>query len=43
MKGLPFQMKHTYLILRKRRYSCSCGKRFLEKYSFLASYQRCTL
>lgn len=43
IKDLPFQMKHTYLILRKRRYVCSCGKRFLEKYPFLASYQRRTL
>ena len=43
IKDLPFQMKHTYLILRKRRYACSCGKRFLENYPFLASYQRRTL
>ena len=43
IKDLPFQMKHTYLILRKRRYACSCGKRFIENYPFLASYQRRTL
>lgn len=43
IKDLPFQLKHTYLILRKRRYVCSCGKRFFEKYSFLPSYQRRTL
>lgn len=43
VKDLPMQMKHTYLILRKRRYVCSCGKRFLEKYSFLPSYRRQTL
>lgn len=43
IKDLPFQMKHTYLVLRKRRYACCCGKRFLEKYPFLASYQRRTL
>lgn len=42
IKDLPFQMKHTYLILKKRRYSCKCGKRFLEKYDFLSSYQRQT-
>lgn len=43
IKDLPFQLKHTYLVLRKRRYSCSCGKRFLEKYTFLAPYKRRTL
>lgn len=43
IKDLPFQMKHAYIILRKRRYACSCGKRFSEKYSFLASYQRRTI
>jgi transposase len=43
IKDLPMQMKHTYLVLRKRRYVCSCGKRFLEKYSFLPSYRRQTL
>jgi transposase len=37
------QLKHVYLILRKRRYVCSCGKRFYEKYSFLPTYQRQTL
>lgn len=43
IKDLPMQMKHTYLILRKRRYVCSCGKRFFEKYSFLPTYRRQTL
>lgn len=43
IKDLPFQLKHTYIILRKRRYACPCGKRFTEKYSFLPSYQRKTL
>jgi transposase len=43
IKDLPMQMKHTYLVLRKRRYVCTCGKRFLEKYSFLPSYRRQTL
>ena len=38
IKDLPVQMKHCYLILRKRRYRCSCGKRFYEKYSFLPRY-----
>lgn len=43
IKDLPMQLKHTYLILRKRRYVCSCGKRFYEKYTFLPTYQRRTL
>lgn len=43
IKDLPLQLKHTYLILKKRRYVCKCGKRFVEKYHFLASYQRRTL
>lgn len=38
IKDLPFQMKHCYLILRKRRYLCSCGKRFYGNYSFLSRY-----
>lgn len=42
IKDLPFQLKHTYLVLRKRRYICSCGKRFPEKYHFVPTYQRRT-
>ena len=42
VKDLPFQFKHTYLILRKRRYVCSCGKRFYESYDFLPRYHRMT-
>ena len=38
IKDLPFQLKHCYLVLRKRRYLCSCGKRFFESYSFLPRY-----
>ena len=39
----PFQGKTVILVLRKRRYLCSsCGKRFLEHYSFLPSYHRRT-
>lgn len=38
IKDLPFQMKHCYLVLRKRRYACTCGKRFFESYSFLPRY-----
>lgn len=42
IKDLPFQLKDAYLVLRKRRYVCSCGKRFYEKYSFLGKYQQRT-
>ena len=42
IKDLPFQFKHTYLILRKRRYVCACGKRFYESYDFLPRYHRMT-
>jgi transposase len=36
-------VKHTSLILRKRRYRCSsCGKRFFEHNSFLPRYHRMT-
>ena len=35
IKDLPLQLKHCYLVLRKRRYACSCGKRFYENYCFL--------
>ena len=40
IKDLPLQMKHCYLVLKKRRYRCLCGKRFAEKYNFLARYQQ---
>lgn len=40
IKDLPFQLKHCYLVLNKRRYRCSCGKRFSEKYDFIARYQQ---
>jgi len=42
IKDLPFQFKHVYLILRKRRYACPCGKRFFESYDFLPRYHRMT-
>ena len=38
IKDLPFQLKHCYLVLKKRRYSCPCGKQFFEDYSFLPRY-----
>jgi len=42
IKDLPLQFKDCYLILKKRRYRCKCGKRFYEKYPFLARYQQRT-
>ncbi|NLM43765.1 MAG: transposase, partial [Clostridiales bacterium] len=42
IKDLPISAKHVYLVLRKRRYVCSCGKRFYEKYDFLPRYYRMT-
>lgn len=42
IKDLPFQFKHLYLVLKKRRYVCSCGKRFYESYDFLPRYHRMT-
>ncbi|MBO5757915.1 MAG: transposase [Clostridia bacterium] len=42
IKELPAFNKKVLLILRKRRYVCSCGKRFFEPNTFLARYQRMT-
>jgi transposase len=42
MKDIPFQFKDCFLILKKRRYHCSCGKHFFESYSFLSRYQQHT-
>lgn len=42
IKSLPYGGKNVYLHLRKRRYVCQCGKRFYEKYTFLAKYNRMT-
>lgn len=43
IKDIPFQLKHCYLVLHKRRYICSCGKKFYESYDFLPRYfQRTT-
>ncbi|HPE96137.1 MAG TPA: ISL3 family transposase [Bacillota bacterium] len=39
---LPSFGKKVVLILRKRRYRCSCGKRFFETNTFLPKYQRRT-
>ena len=42
VKELSAFEKKAVLILRKRRYVCSCGKRFAEPNTFLAKYQRMT-
>ncbi len=41
IKDIPLG-RTTFLFLRKRRYRCSCGKRFFEKNSFLPRYYRVT-
>ena len=41
IKDVPLA-RDTFLHLRKRRYRCSCGKRFLEKNAFLPRYYRVT-
>ena len=42
IKDLPFQFKYCFLVLKKRRYVCKCGKRFYEHYSFLPRYYQRT-
>lgn len=42
VKELSAFEKKVVLILRKRRYVCTCGKRFAEPNSFLGKYQRMT-
>ena len=41
IKDVPMA-RDTFLHLRKRRYRCSCGKRFFEKNPFLPRYYRVT-
>lgn len=42
VKDIPAFGKHIILFLRKRRYRCTCGKRFYEELSFLPKYYRMT-
>lgn len=42
IKDIPLLGKFFYIHLRKRRYRCSCGKRFFENNSFLPKYHRMT-
>ena len=41
IKDIPLA-RDTFLHLRKRRYRCTCGKRFFENNSFLPRYHRVT-
>ncbi len=41
IKDVPLA-RDTFLHLRKRRYRCTCGKRFFEKNTFLPRYYRVT-
>ena len=41
IKDVPLA-RDTFLHLRKRRYRCSCGKRFFEKNAYLPRYYRVT-
>ena len=41
IKDIPLA-RDTFLHLRKRRYRCSCGKRFFEENTFLPRYYRVT-
>lgn len=42
IKDFPYMDKSIILILKKRRYVCSCGKKFYEHYDFLPRYHRMT-
>ena len=42
IKDIPAFGKNIYLHLRKHRYHCQYGKKFLEKNTFLTKYQHCT-
>lgn len=39
---IPIHGKQVSLLLKKRRYACSCGKKIPEKYDFLPRYHRRT-
>ena len=42
IKDIPAFGKHIFIHLNKRRYRCSCGKRFPENVDFLPRYHRMT-
>jgi len=43
LKDIPVMGKSTFLHYKKRRYRCSCGKRFYESFPHQAKYCRTTL
>lgn len=43
IKHLKVFERTTYIFYRKRRYACSCGKRFAEKNKIVERYQRHTI
>jgi len=40
IKHLKLFERLTYIFYRKRRYVCTCGKKFAEKNTFIQRYQR---
>ena len=42
IKDIPAFGKFVFIHLKKRRYRCSCGKRFYEKNTFLPRFHRMT-
>lgn len=42
VKDIPIHYKNTFLHIRKKRFLCSCGKKFYPKLSFLPRYHRMT-
>lgn len=42
IKDIPAFGKNCFIYLKKRRYRCTCGKRFAENNSFLPRYHRMT-
>lgn len=42
IKDIPAFGKYVFIHIKKRRYRCTCGKRFAEKNKFLPSYHRMT-
>ncbi len=42
IKNIPAFGKYVFIHIKKRRYRCTCGKRFAEKNKFLPRYHRMT-
>src|SRR5574344_829781 len=42
IKDIPAFGKNTFIVFNKRRYVCSCGKKFSENVPFLPKYHRMT-